>query len=89
MSRKHIDECIRTSLDGYFRDLRGAEPHHLQKLIFDAVAYGQAQVFSDCWISKEDADGLLGAKSGGCLIKNGLLELNFSAQGAVWFVKFD
>ena len=37
MSRKHIDECIRSSLEAYFRDLRGAEPSHVQKMIFDAV----------------------------------------------------
>ncbi len=37
MSRKHIDECIRTSLDQYFRDLRGAEPHHMQQMILEAV----------------------------------------------------
>ncbi|MDH4052063.1 MAG: Fis family transcriptional regulator [Rubrivivax sp.] len=37
MSRKQIDECIRASLEDYFRDLRGAEPDRLQQLIFDAV----------------------------------------------------
>jgi Fis family transcriptional regulator len=37
VSRKQIDECIRTSLEDYFRDLRGAEPDRLQQMIFDAV----------------------------------------------------
>jgi Fis family transcriptional regulator len=37
MSRKHIDECIRASLEAYFRDLRGAEPHGVQQMVFDAV----------------------------------------------------
>ena len=37
MSSKHIDECIRASLEGYFRDLRGTEPHGVQQMIFDAV----------------------------------------------------
>ena len=37
MSRKHIDECIRASLDQYFRDLRGAEPHGVHAMILDAV----------------------------------------------------
>jgi Fis family transcriptional regulator len=37
VSRQHIDECIRASLEAYFRDLRGAEPHGLQQMIFDAV----------------------------------------------------
>ena len=26
MSKKHIEECVRTSLESYFRDLRGTEP---------------------------------------------------------------
>ena len=26
MSKKHIEECVRSSLEGYFRDLRGTEP---------------------------------------------------------------
>ena len=26
MSKKQIEECIRVSLDGYFKDLRGTEP---------------------------------------------------------------
>jgi Fis family transcriptional regulator len=26
MSKKNIEECVRTSLEGYFRDLRGTEP---------------------------------------------------------------
>ncbi|MGH6638464.1 MAG: helix-turn-helix domain-containing protein [Polaromonas sp.] len=26
MSKKNIEECVRTSLEGYFKDLRGTEP---------------------------------------------------------------
>ena len=26
MSKKHIEECIRTSLEGYFNDLHGTDP---------------------------------------------------------------
>ena len=26
MSKKNIEDCVRTSLEGYFRDLRGTEP---------------------------------------------------------------
>ena len=26
MSKKHIEECVRSSLEAYFRDLRGTEP---------------------------------------------------------------
>jgi Fis family transcriptional regulator len=37
MSRQQIDDCVRASLEDYFRDLRGTEPHRLQQMIFDAV----------------------------------------------------
>jgi Fis family transcriptional regulator, factor for inversion stimulation protein len=37
MSRKQIDECIRASLERYFDDLRGAEPHSVHEMIINAV----------------------------------------------------
>jgi Fis family transcriptional regulator len=37
MSKKHIDECIRSSLEAYLKDLRGAEPHSLYEMIIGAV----------------------------------------------------
>ena len=37
MSRKTIEECIRDSLEQYFRDLRGTEPHNVHEMILDAV----------------------------------------------------
>ena len=37
MSRKKIEECIRDSLEQYFRDLRGSEPHSVHAMIIDAV----------------------------------------------------
>jgi Fis family transcriptional regulator len=37
MSKKHIDECIRASLEQYFSDLRGTEPHHVHDMIIAAV----------------------------------------------------
>ena len=37
MSKAHIDECIRASLDQYFKDLRGAEPAGLHDLVINAV----------------------------------------------------
>ena len=37
MSRKQIDDSIRTTLEQYFKDLRGTEPHGLQEMILDAV----------------------------------------------------
>ena len=37
MSRRKIEECIRDSLEQYFRDLRGSEPHSVHAMIVDAV----------------------------------------------------
>jgi Fis family transcriptional regulator len=37
MSRKQIDECIRASLEQYFKDLRGTEPHGVHEMILAAV----------------------------------------------------
>jgi Fis family transcriptional regulator len=37
MSKKHIEECIRDSLEAYFDDLRGAEPHSLHEMIMNTV----------------------------------------------------
>ncbi len=37
MTKKHIDDCIRTSVEQYFKDLRGAAPDRLHDLIIAAV----------------------------------------------------
>lgn len=37
MSRKDIDECIRASVEQYFKDLRGAEPGALHDLFLGAA----------------------------------------------------
>ncbi|HLL11490.1 MAG TPA: helix-turn-helix domain-containing protein [Rubrivivax sp.] len=37
MSRKAIDECIRGSVEQYFKDLRGAEPTALHELFIQAA----------------------------------------------------
>jgi Fis family transcriptional regulator len=37
MSKKHIEECIRDSLEAYFKDLRGAEPHSVHEMVMSAV----------------------------------------------------
>ncbi len=37
MSRKKIEECIRDSLEQYFRDLRGTEPHSVHEMIVGTV----------------------------------------------------
>ncbi len=37
MSKKQIDDCIRASVEQYFKDLRGAEPDGLHDLIIAAV----------------------------------------------------
>ena len=37
MSRKHIDDCIRGSLQTYFKDLEGSEPHSVYDMVLKAV----------------------------------------------------
>ncbi len=37
MSKKHIEECVRTSLEGYFRDLRGTEPDGMYDMMLRVV----------------------------------------------------
>ena len=37
MSKKHIEACVRDSLEQYFKDLRGAEPHSLHDMIIATV----------------------------------------------------
>ena len=37
MSKKHIEECVRASLEQYFKDLRGAEPHSVHDMVIHTV----------------------------------------------------
>jgi Fis family transcriptional regulator len=37
MSKKHIEECVRNSLEGYFKDLRGTEPDGLHDMMLRIV----------------------------------------------------
>ena len=37
MSKKQIEECVRTSLEGYFKDLRGTEPDGLYDMMVKVV----------------------------------------------------
>jgi Fis family transcriptional regulator len=37
MTKKHIDACIRESLETYFKDLRGAEPHGIYDMVIQVV----------------------------------------------------
>lgn len=37
MSKQHIDECVRNSLEGYFRDLGGETPAHMYNMLVLAV----------------------------------------------------
>jgi Fis family transcriptional regulator len=37
MSKKEIDDCIRQSVEQYFKDLRGAEPDALHELFLGAA----------------------------------------------------
>ncbi len=35
MSKHHIEEAVRASLEGYFKDLKGVEPDHLYELMLE------------------------------------------------------
>lgn len=37
MTKKHLEACVRESLEQYFRDLRGVEPHSVHDMILNAV----------------------------------------------------
>lgn len=37
MSKKQIEECVRTSLEGYFKDLRGTEPDGMYDMMVRVV----------------------------------------------------
>jgi Fis family transcriptional regulator, factor for inversion stimulation protein len=37
VTKKHIEDCIRTSLEQYFKDLRGADPHAVHDMIMATV----------------------------------------------------
>ena len=37
MSKKLMEECVRNSLEGYFRDLRGTEPDRMHDMLIRAV----------------------------------------------------
>lgn len=44
MSKKHIEECVRTSLEGYFKDLRGTEPDGMYDMMLRVVERPLLQV---------------------------------------------
>lgn len=37
MSKKYIEECVRSSLEGYLRDLRGTEPDRMYDMMVNVV----------------------------------------------------
>ena len=37
MSKKQIEECIRVSLDGYFKDLHGTEPDRMYDMMVRVI----------------------------------------------------
>jgi len=37
MTRKHIDDCVRESLEAYFKDLDGVEPRSMYDMILKVV----------------------------------------------------
>ncbi len=47
MSKKQIEECVRASLEEYFRDLRGTEPHGMHDMLVRAVEKPLLEVVMD------------------------------------------
>ena len=37
MSKKHIEECVRDSLENYFKDLHGTEPDRIYEMMVRVV----------------------------------------------------
>ena len=37
MSKKHLEECVRESIEGYFRDLHGVPPSAMYEMIMNVV----------------------------------------------------
>ena len=37
MSKRHLEECVRDTLERYFDDLRGTEPRGVHEMIMNAV----------------------------------------------------
>jgi Fis family transcriptional regulator, factor for inversion stimulation protein len=37
MSKKHIEDCVRQSLEAYFKDLKGTEPHGMYDMMVGTV----------------------------------------------------
>ncbi len=37
MSKNHIEECVRTSLEGYFKDLDGTDPDGMYEMMVRVV----------------------------------------------------
>ncbi len=37
MSRKRIEDCVRDSLEQYFKDLHGTEPHAVHDMVVNTV----------------------------------------------------
>ncbi len=37
MTKKHIEACVRESLEQYFRDLKGSQPHAMHEMVLRTV----------------------------------------------------
>ena len=47
MSKKDIEACVRTSLEGYFRDLHGIEPSDMYEMLVRVVEKPLLEVVMD------------------------------------------
>lgn len=47
MSKRMIEDCVRNSLEGYFRDLRGTEPDGMYEMLVKVVEKPLLEVVMD------------------------------------------
>ncbi len=47
MSKKQIEECVRLSLEGYFKDLRGTEPAGMYEMLVKVMERPLLEVVMD------------------------------------------
>jgi len=60
MSKKQIEECVRASLEGYFKDLRGTEPDGLYEMMVKVVE----KPLLETVMAKADQNALVAAHGG-------------------------
>ena len=78
MSKKNIEECVRESLEAYFRDLRGTEPGALYDMVVRTVEKPLLEcVMAQCGGNQSKAAAVLGLNRNTLrkkLVQHGLID---------------